>query len=506
MQRSVPVSPPPPYESPPPSYESVMAPILEPFVPPRYQAPSEGRNSIKYSQLPPLYDTTRVYLIDNKSSDIASLNYQNNHSNYLTSVVQNSDYSPLEASTQNILLDDRSRWGGDLKTILHTNMPNVTEFMFSNSFRAKLMTKREADGTVEYEWFTLQIPEGNYSVLTTIDMMNNAIIENYLRVGRQNGVKEEDIGVKFDTRNFMLGFDPVAKLVMPGKYTYEGFHPDVVLLPGCAVDFTYSRLNNLLGIRKRWPYQEGFTITYEDLLGGNIPGLLDVKAYEDSLSGGASFAGEVRGDNYREEKASPTAPVIQPLKKDAGNRSYHVGEDPLAPDANFTAYRSWYVSYNYGNPDKGARSTTLLTASDVTCGVEQVYWSLPDMTVEPVTFKASQDPSNYPVVSTELLPMVSRTFYNDQAVYSQMIRESTNQTHVFNRFPNNQILVRPPALTITCVSENVPTLTDHGVVPLKNSLSGVQRVTLTDARRRVCPYVYKSLGIVSPRVLSSKTF
>lgn len=501
MQRSVPLSPPPPYESPPPSYESVMQPILEPFVPPRYHAPSEGRNSIKYSQLPPLYDTTRLYLIDNKSADIATLNYQNDHSNYLTSVVQNSDYTPLEASTQNILLDDRSRWGGDLKTILHTNLPNITEFMFSNSFSVRVMTKRTDKGP-EYDWFTLQIPEGNYSVLTTIDMMNNAIIENYLQVGRQNGVKEEDIGVKFDTRNFRLGFDPVTNLVMPGKYTYEGFHPDIVLLPGCAVDFTYSRLNNLLGIRKRWPYQEGFIISYDDLLGGNIPGLLDVKAYEDSLND-TTPAAPPRGDTYATPEKQP---VIQALTKDAGNRSYHVGEDPEAPNKNFTAYRSWYLSYNYGNPDKGARATTLLCASDVTCGVEQVYWSMPDLAVEPVTFKASQDPSNYPVVGTELLPLMSRTFYNDQAVYSQMIRESTNQTHVFNRFPNNQILVRPPALTITCVSENVPTLTDHGVVPLKNSLSGVQRVTLTDARRRVCPYVYKSLGVVTPRVLSSKTF
>src|SRR2546426_5628378 len=47
---------------------------------------------------------------------------------------------------------------------------------------------------------------------------------------RQNGVLESDIGVKFDTRNFRLGFDPVTGLVMPGVYTNEAFHPDIILL------------------------------------------------------------------------------------------------------------------------------------------------------------------------------------------------------------------------------------------------------------------------------------
>src|SRR2546426_8815726 len=75
---------------------------------------------------------------------------------------------------------------------------------------------------------------------------------------RQNGVLESDIGVKFDTRNFRLGFDPVTGLVMPGVYTNEAFHPDIILLPGCGVDFTHSRLSNLLGIRNRQPFQEGF--------------------------------------------------------------------------------------------------------------------------------------------------------------------------------------------------------------------------------------------------------
>ena len=96
---------------PPPSYESVVGSLDPLFVPPRYLGPTEGRSSIRYSQFSPLYDTTKLYFIDNKSADIATLNYQNNHSNFLTSVVQNSDFTPLEASTQTINFDDRSRWG-----------------------------------------------------------------------------------------------------------------------------------------------------------------------------------------------------------------------------------------------------------------------------------------------------------------------------------------------------------------------------------------------------------
>lgn len=465
---------------PPPSYESVVGSLDPLFVPPRYLGPTEGRSSIRYSQFSPLYDTTKLYFIDNKSADIATLNYQNNHSNFLTSVVQNSDFTPLEASTQTINFDDRSRWGAEFKTILHTNMPNVTAFMFSNSFRVRVMTAKSG-GVATYDWVTLSIPEGNFSDITVIDLMNNAITEHYLAVGRQNGVEVSDIGVKIDTRNFRLGFDPVTGLVMPGKYTNMAFHPDIVLAPGCAIDFTTSRLNNLLGIRKRYPFQEGFIIAYEDLVGGNIPALLDVENYDE---------------------ADPN--TIQPLRQDSKNRSYHVGEDSSAGET-FTWYRSWYLAYNYG-ADTGIRSTTLLVSTDVTCGAEQVYWSVPGMYTEPVTFRASQNVSNYPVVGAELLPLMSRSYYNAQAVYAQMIQESTNQTLVFNRFPENQILVRPPESTITSISENVPTQTDHGTLPIRNSISGVQRVTLTDARRRACPYVYKSIAIAQPKVLSSKTF
>ncbi|BAL63182.1 L2 penton [Human adenovirus 67] len=509
--------------SPPPSYESVMAQAtLEvPFVPPRYMAPTEGRNSIRYSELAPLYDTTRVYLVDNKSADIASLNYQNDHSNFLTTVVQNNDFTPAEASTQTINFDERSRWGGDLKTILHTNMPNVNEYMFTSKFKARVMVARKhpenvakedlSQDILEYKWFEFTLPEGNFSETMTIDLMNNAILENYLQVGRQNGVLESDIGVKFDSRNFKLGWDPVTKLVMPGVYTYEAFHPDVVLLPGCGVDFTESRLSNLLGIRKKQPFQEGFRIMYEDLEGGNIPALLDVAKYleskkkvEEAIKKAAETNGTPRGDSdvAREvEKAAQTQLVIEPIKQDDSKRSYNLIEGTMD-----TLYRSWYLSYTYGDPEKGVQSWTLLTTPDVTCGAEQVYWSLPDLMQDPVTFRSTQQVSNYPVVGAELMPFRAKSFYNDLAVYSQLIRSYTSLTHVFNRFPDNQILCRPPAPTITTVSENVPALTDHGTLPLRSSIRGVQRVTVTDARRRTCPYVYKALGIVAPRVLSSRTF
>lgn len=471
------------YSDAPPPYEAVAGPsvqvLREPFVPPRYAAPTEGRNSIIYSQLPPVYDTTKIFLIDNKSSDIASLNYQNTHSDFLTSVIQNSDFTPGEGSNQTINLDDRSRWVGDLRTVLHTCMPNINEYLFSNTFRARLMRARHSNGDPEYSWFDLRLPEGNYSLHSVIEMMNNAIIENYLAVGRQNGVKEEDIGVKFDTRNFRLGHDPLTGLVTPGIYHYEAFHPDVVLLPGCAVDFSNNRLSNLLGIRKKLPFQEGFMITYEDLKGGNIPALMDRDAF---MNGGE----------------------MKPLLQDGSNRSYHVGKDAEAKPTD-TAYRSWYLAYNYGDEFMGIKAQTLLTTPDITCGAEQLYWSMPDMANEPVSFRAAHKTSNLPVVGLELLPLQPRSFYNAQAVYSQLIRDSTSLTHVFNRFPDNQILLQPPAADVSTITENVPSLTDHGTISLKNNLKGLQRVSITDARRRPCPYVQKALGLITPRVISSKT-
>lgn len=479
------------YSDQPPSYDSVMAqtPSMMSFeglhVPPRYRSASQGRNSIRYDPFSPLQDTTKIYLVDNKAADITSLNYQNDHSQFMTTVVQNSDYTPMEAATQTINLDERSNWGGEFRTILHSNMPNCTEYMFSNSFRVKLMSAKK-DGVPSYEWFDLTIPEGNYTDAKVIDLMNCAIVDNYLNVGRQNGVLEEDIGVKIDTRNFRLGYDPVTGLVMPGRYTYEAFHPDIVLLPGCAIDFTRSRLSNFLGIRKRLPFQAGFIIDYDMLRGGNIPALLDVSKYAPGTTA----------------LAEPVVD-IQPLLRDSEGRSYHV-IDPENGGTD-TAYRSWYLAYNYG-PADGVRATTLLTNPDITGGVEQVYWSLPDMAQNPVTFKSSQNPTNLPVVATEMMPLQARNFANPLACYSQMVEGTTNQTAVYNRFPENQILIRAPASAITCISENVPTVTNHGTVGLKNTIPGVQRVVLNDARRRTCPYITKALAIIEPRVLSSKTF
>lgn len=125
--------------------------------------------------------------MDNKSADIASLNYQNDHSNFQTTVVQNNDFTPAEAGTQTINFDERSRWGADLKTILRTNMPNINEFMSTNKFKARLMVekKNKETGLPRYEWFEFTLPEGNYSETMTIDLMNNAIVDNYLEVGRQ---------------------------------------------------------------------------------------------------------------------------------------------------------------------------------------------------------------------------------------------------------------------------------------------------------------------------------
>lgn len=450
---------------------------METFTPPpRVLAPSEGRNSIQYTPLTPLQDTTHIYFIDNKTSDIESTNSTKDHSDFFTNIIQNADYSPADSSTQDIKLDSRSRWGGQLRTIVKTNTPNVTEFFNSNSFRALLMSDKTSPSNPSYQWFTLEIPEGNYTISEVIDLMNDAVVKNYLTVGRQNGVMPEDIGVKFDSRNFSLGLDPVTGLITPGEYTYKSFHPDIVLLPGCAVDFTNSRLNNILGIRKRLPYESGFQISYDDLTLGNIPPLLDIVKY-------------------------PTS--TEPVTSDENGLSYHVVQISNSPPRWETEYRSWYLSYiNKG----GAVKTTLLTVPDCTGGLGQLYWSLPDTFKAPITFSNNTtDTSSLPVIGIENFPVTQRAVFNAAAVYSQLVEQLTNKSMVFNRFPKNAILVQPPASTITWISENIPSITDHGVQPLKNSLTGVQRVTLTDDRRRPCPYIYKTLATVTPRVLSSAT-
>lgn len=448
---------------------------MELFVPPsRVLAPSEGRNSITYRPIAPLQDTTKLYFIDNKTSDIETLNLTKDHSDFYTNIIQNADVSPKDASTQDIKLDDRSRWGGELRTVVKTNAPNVTEFFSSNSFRALLMSDKTDPANPVYQWFDLSVPEGNYTISSLIDMLNNAVLENYLKVGRQQGVEIADIGVKFDTRNFQLGQDPVTSLVTPGSYTYKSYHPDIILLPGCGVDFTRSRVSNMLGIRKKSPYEFGFTLTYDDLEGGNIPALLDLSKY-------------------------PGQTV--PLANDPDGNSYHVKQ--VAPGKWETDYRSWYLAYNAGGP---VRTTTLLTTPDITGGLGQVYWSLPDTFKAPITFSNNTtDISTQPVVGMHLFPLQQRVVYNTSSVYSQLVEQMTNHTKVFNRFPQNAILMQPPYDTIEWISENVPYVADHQTQPLRNSLTGVQRVIISDDRRRACPYIYKSLATVTPKVLSSAT-
>lgn len=446
---------------------------MDSFRPPlRIPAPTEGRNSIVYPPLAPLQDTTNIFYIDNKTSDIESLNFLNDHSNYFTNVIQNADIAPADAATQSITLDNRSRWVGGLHTIMKTCAPNVTHFNSSAEVRVKTMQKHEDGKPPEYGWITLRIPEGNYTLNEVIDFLNAAVVDNYLSVGRQNGVKEEDIGVKFDTRLLNLGLDPITGLVTPGAYTYKAFHPDIILLPNCAVDFTRSRLSNMLGIRKRKPYQRGFVIEYDQLTKGEVPPLMDA--------------------------VSKTA-----ITHDSKNRSYHVIADPVDKTKQITEYRSWALSYhNFGK----AYEDTLLTMPDITCGVGQMYWSLPDTFLPPITFANNVRSVNaLPAVACQLFPLASKVIYNNSAVYSQLIEQVTNATSVFNRFPENQILMQPPFNTITWVSENVPSITDHGEQPLRHSITGVQRVTITDDRRRPCPYIVKSIARVQPRVSSSAT-
>ncbi|AAB53754.1 III [Murine mastadenovirus A] len=484
------------YGNAPPPYEEVVSVatpsyVQQPWVPPRYFAPTEGRNSIVYDQFPTCYDTTKLFLVDNKSADITDLNMQNDHSHFATTVVQNSEFTPREASTQHITLDNRSRWGAKLKTLIQTNLPSVTDYMYTNSLRVKLMESYdEATGTATYEWHDITLPEGNFDSGRIIDLLNNAIWELYLTYGRQNGVREDQIGIKFDTRNFRLGFDPLTNLIMPGHYTYEYFHPDIVLMKGCAVDFSKTRLNNVLGWRKRYPYQPGFVITYDDLVGGDIPPLLDLAAY------------------LKKPREGAGGPIIRALQKDSKGRSYHVQYTDLGE---VTGYRSLYLAYNYTSDVTHLRKSTVrswlvLTAPDITGGAQQLYWSLPDMALAPTTFRPSgQTPATFPVVSTEPLPIAARTIFNAQPGYAQIVNQNTSQTMVYNRFPENAILMRPPQPFMVQVPENVTTVTDHGTLPLQNTLSGVQRVAVTDSRRRTCPYVYKCAATLEPHIMSSRT-
>lgn len=438
----------------------------------RIYAPTEGRHSIIYSNLPPVQDTTKIYYIDNKAVDIEAYNQEKDHSNYYTNIIQTQNISTVDSSIQQIQLDDRSRWGAELHTSLVTSVMNCTEHFNSNSCRVKIQVTKNPD---VFEWVDLKLPEGNYVLNEFIDLLNEAILSLYLQYGRANGVLEEDIGIKFDTRNFKLGVDPVTNLVTPGKYLFKGYHADIILLPGWGIDFSYSRLGNILGIRKRETYKEGFKIEYEDLDLGEIPPLLDTEAYK-------------------------TNKEVKPLLQDPSGRSYHVVErDGIYP---ITKYRSFVLSYNNNGP---AKWKFLMCMSDITGGLNQLYWSLPDSFKPPVSFKHESRTEKLPVVGMQLFPFVAKSVYSGAAVYTQMIEQQTNLTQIFNRFHDNEILKQAPYVNQVLLAENVPLNVNQGTIPIFSTLPGVQRVVVEDDRRRTVPYVTKSLATIYPKVLSSKT-
>ena len=68
----------------------------------RIFAPTEGRNSIIYSNLPPVQDTTKIFYIDNKAIDIESYNQEKDHSNYYTNIIQTQNISTIDSSIQQI--------------------------------------------------------------------------------------------------------------------------------------------------------------------------------------------------------------------------------------------------------------------------------------------------------------------------------------------------------------------------------------------------------------------
>ena len=438
----------------------------------RIFAPTEGRNSIIYSNLPPVQDTTKIFYIDNKAIDIESYNQEKDHSNYDTNIIQTQNISTIDTSKQQIQLDERSRWGGELHTSLVTSVMNCTKHFNSDRCLVKIQTIKSPP---TFEWKELKIPEGNYVLNEFIDLLNEGITSLYLQYGRQQGVLEEDIGIKFDTRNFEIGKDPTTNLVTPGKYLFKGYHADIILLPGWAIDFSFSRLGNILGIRKRETYKAGFLIEYDDLTNGNIPPLLDVANYKSTSQ-------------------------AKPLLQDPSGRSYHV----MDSDSNrpVTAYRSFVLSYNN---EGAAKLKFLMCMSDITGGLNQLYWCLPDSYKPPVSFKQETQVDKLPVVGMQLFPFVSKSVYSGAAVYTQLIEQQTNLTQIFNRFHDNEILKQAPYVNQVLLAENVPINVNQGTIPIFSTLPGVQRVVVEDDRRRTVPYVTKSLATVYPKVLSSKT-
>nr|ACH58405.1 penton base protein [Fowl aviadenovirus 4] len=468
----------------------------------RVMAPTGGRNSIKYRDYTPCRNTTKLFYVDNKASDIDTYNKDANHSNFRTTVIHNQDLDADTAATESVQLDNRSCWGGDLKTAVRTNCPNVSSFFQSNSVRVRMMWKRDPPTSTappsavgsgysvpgaQYKWYDLTIPEGNYALCELIDLLNEGIVQLYLSEGRQNNVQKSDIGVKFDTRNFGLLRDPVTGLVTPGTYVYKGYHPDIVLLPGCAIDFTYSRLSLLLGIGKREPYSKGFVITYEDLQGGDIPALLDLDSVD---------VNDADGEVIELDNAAP-------LLHDSAGVSYNVIYDQVTGKP-VTVYRSWMLAYNV--PNSPANQTTLLTVPDMAGGIGAMYTSLPDTFIAPTGFKEDNTTNLCPVVGMNLFPTYNKIYYQAASTYVQRLENSCRSaTAAFNRFPESEILKQAPPMNVSSVCDNQPAVVQQGVLPVKSSLPGLRRVLITDDQRRPIPYVYKSIATVQPTVLSSAT-
>lgn len=468
------------------------------FLPPqRVMAPTGGRNSIRYRDLLPAKNTTKLFYVDNKLSDIDTYNASANHSNFRTTVIHNQELDPETAATETVQLDNRSYWGGELKTSVKTNCPNVTSFFQSNVVRVKMMCSRDpqeeeerpsytyAPKNAKYKWYDIVVPEGNYALNDLIDLLNEGIVQAYLADGRQHNVLKSDIGVKFDTRYLNLLRDPVTNLVTPGVYVNKGYHPDIILLPGCAVDFTYSRLSLLLGIGKRRPYEKGFVITYEDLEGGNVPALLDLSKVDTSGSDG-----EIVDLNN-----------VAPLMRDPQGVSYNVIQEG---GVTHLAYRSWLIAYQ--QRDSHAQQSTLLTVPDMSGGIGAMYYSLPDTYQPPTGFKDDNTTNLAPVVAMNLFPAISKMTYVGASAYVQRLENSCNgATAAFNRFPENEILKQAPPINVSAVCDNQPAVVHQGTLPVKNTLPGLQRVLITDDQRRPIPYVHKTLATVQPQVLSSAT-
>ncbi|QCQ84154.1 penton [White sturgeon adenovirus 1] len=433
-----------------------------------------GRNSIRYDEQGPIPDTTNIYLIDNKAKDIEYLNNgtQANHSNFKTNIIQQQDLDPAMGSSRSITLDERSNWSAETTSYLKSNLININEFYSCNSVKILAQTSKEV-----YTWVDIVLPEANMILAEVIDMLNYQIFQAYLTTLKKDNLPYSDFGVKFDTRNMSLGVDPENNLIAPGTYAYKGYHADVILMPGCAVDFSNTRLSNILGIRKRATFEPEFIIHYDDLVGGEIPALLDVPYYLDQHTS-------------------------RPLTTDPDNNSYHVTE--YVNGKWRTAYRSWYLAYN--TTGSLANQKFLLVAEDLTGGITQLYHCFPDMFKNPVSFIKENSTNMLPIIHTDFLPFNTKEVWSGSAVYSQLVQNSTMRaTNVFNRMPVNEIMIQAPAMNSCSLAVNHMSEKRHAPMPIRNSLAGVQRVTTLDDQRRPVPYIVKNMHVITPRVMSSFT-